>query len=179
VEVNTTGTSGAEMVINLVGTGLLQQSNFILSGSIITDDANHHAYFPPSPDPGSTAPIHGGGGEDYVFGGEGNDTLFGDGDIDVVRGGNGNDRVDGGQGNDALYGGAGNDTFVFSRGHDIVQDYESGKDHIEVASSTVHSFSQLGISGDASGSTVVVGSDSMFLADIAASHLHASDFVFK
>jgi len=32
VEVNTTGTSGAEMVINLVGTGLLQQSNLALIG---------------------------------------------------------------------------------------------------------------------------------------------------
>ena len=85
----------------------------------------------------------------------------------MVRGGDGNDRVDGGFGNDALYGGAGNDTFVFSHGNDIVQDFEPGKDHIEVTSTTVHDFSHLGISSNSSGSTVTVGDlGSMFLADV-------------
>lgn len=74
VEVNTSGTSGAEMVVNLVGNGSLTASNFIRSGGVTNDDANHHAYFPPTPDPNTANTIHGGGGEDYVFGGGGNDT---------------------------------------------------------------------------------------------------------
>ena len=176
VEVNTSGTSGAEMVIDLNGKGTLTENDFILSGGVTTDDAKHSVRL------GTTGPdtLSSGGGEDYVFGNAGYDKLAGNADSDVVRGGDGTDRVDGGAGDDALYGGAGNDTFVFSRGRDIVQDYESGKDHIEVTSASVHSFSQLGISGDASGSTVVVADlGSIFLADTAPSHLHASDFVFK
>ena len=176
VEVNITGNSGAEMVVNLAGNGTLTASNFILSGNVTNDDANHSVRL--GTDSANT--LSGGGGEDYVYGAGGDDNLSGGGDSDVVRGGDGNDRVDGGYGSDALYGGAGNDTFVFSHGRDIVQDFESGKDHIEVTSSVVHSFSQLSISGDASGSTVTVSDlGSMFLADISPSHLHASDFVFK
>ena len=180
IEVNTTGNSGAEMVVNLVGTGSLTASNFILSGNVTSDDANHNTLFPSNPEAVVANTYHGGGGEDYVYGGAGNDTLTGDGDIDVVRGGDGNDRVDGGYGNDALYGGAGNDTFVFSHGNDIVQDFEPGKDHIEVTSTAVHDFAHLGISSNSSGSTVTVGGlGSMFLADITPNELHASDFVFK
>ena len=49
IEVNTTGNSGAEMVVNLVGTGSLTASNFILSGNVTTDDANHNTFFPSNP----------------------------------------------------------------------------------------------------------------------------------
>jgi Ca2+-binding RTX toxin-like protein len=180
IEVNTSGNSGAEMVIDLVGTGTLTTNNFVLSGGVTTDDANHNTLFPPTPDPNTADTRNGGGGEDYVFGGGGNDTLSGGGDNDVVRGGAGDDRVDGGFGDDALYGGDGKDTFVFSHGSDIVQDFVPNEDHIEVTSPSVHLFTQLSISGNASGSTVVVSDlGSMFVADVAPDHLHAADFVFK
>ena len=49
-----------------------------------------------------------------------------------------------------------------------------------MTSPSVHLFSQLSISGDASGSTVVVSDlGSMFIADVAPDHLQAADFVFK
>ncbi|MEO1641006.1 MAG: calcium-binding protein [Pseudomonadota bacterium] len=100
-----------------------------------------------------------GGGADQVFGAAGDDTLFGragddrlEGDSgadnlrggagdDTLNGGNGQDRLEGGDGADTLSGGigddqlwgdAGADTFVFDSGHDLIGDFESGVDTIQL-----------------------------------------------
>jgi Ca2+-binding RTX toxin-like protein len=53
---------------------------------------------------------------------------------DVLYGGGGNDTLDGGAGDDILTGGAGSDTFVFTGefGHDILNDFDSATDAIEI-----------------------------------------------
>ena len=131
VEVNTSGSSGAEMVIDLNGNGTLTANDFILSGGVTSDNATHNVLL------GNNAAntFQGGGGFDYLYGGAGNDKLYGEGDSDMVRGGAGDDLVNGGAGDDGLYGGAGRDTFVTSSGHDIIQDFASGQDRIQVAGS--------------------------------------------
>ena len=143
VEVNTKGSSGAEMVIEVNGTAPLGTGQFKLGGGMTTDDAAHSVQLGTE----GANTLSGGGGEDYVYGAGGNDTLRGDGDSDVVRGGNGNDRVDGGAGDDALYGGEGADIFVASSGSDIIQDFQSGVDRIQTSAS----FDQLSISQQSDG----------------------------
>src|SRR5215218_2887484 len=196
VEVNTSGSSGAEMVIDLNGNGTLTANDFILSGGVTGDNATHNVLL------GTNAAntLHG-GGYDYLYGSAGNDKLYGEGDSDMVRGGDGDDLVDGGAGDDGLYGGAGRDTFVTSSGHDIVQDFESGQDRVQVAGGAATSFSQLSVTQEAGGALVETGGgatalraastaeaapaeaadghpDSVFLAGIDAHHLSAADFIF-
>ena len=64
VEVNTSGNSGAEMVIDLNGNGTLTASDFILSGGVTSDNATHNVLL------GNTGAntFHGGGGFDYLYG---------------------------------------------------------------------------------------------------------------
>lgn len=82
-----------------------------------------------------------------LFGTSGNDTLTGtssdeilnglDGD-DILRGNGGNDVLNGGLGRDIYYGGSGADTFVFDTSTakdtfaEIIWDFESGVDHIQI-----------------------------------------------
>ena len=79
---------------------------------------------------------------DQIYGYEGNDTLNGGTYNDDLYGGDGDDRLIGGYHNDNLYGGNGNDTFVFSSsswwtfrylGQDIIHDFVSSSDKIEVS----------------------------------------------
>src|SRR3954447_8689785 len=126
VEVNTSGSSGAEMVIDLNGNGTLTANDFILSGGVTGDNATHNVLL------GNNAAntLHGGGGFDYLYGSAGNDKL---------------------------YGGAGRDTFVTSSGHDIIQDFASGQDRIQVAGSAATSFAQLSVTQEAGGALVEIG----------------------
>ena len=141
------------MVIDLNGNGTLTANDFILSGGVTGDNATHNVLL------GNNAAntFHGGGGFDYLYGSAGNDKLYGEGDSDMVRGGDGDDLVDGGAGDDGLYGGAGRDTFVTSSGHDIVQDFASGQDRIQVAGSAATSFAQLSVTQQADGALVEIG----------------------
>ena len=141
------------MVIDLNGNGTLTANDFILSGGVTSDNATHNVLL------GNNAAntFHGGGGFDYLYGSAGNDKLYGEGDSDMVRGGDGDDLVNGGAGDDGLYGGAGRDTFVTSSGHDIIQDFESGQDRIQVASSAATSFAQLSVTQQADGTMVEIG----------------------
>src|SRR3954447_20815295 len=159
VEVNTSGSSGAEMVIDLNGNGTLTANDFILSGGVTSDNATHDVLIRPETENAPNT-FHGGGGFDYLYGAAGNDRLYGEGDSDMVRGGAGDDLVDGGAGDDGLYGGAGRDTFVASSGHDIIQDFASGQDRIQVASSAASSFAQLSVTQEAGGTLVEVGGSS-------------------
>ena len=82
--------------------------------------------------------LDGKGGNDTLDGGAGNDTLLGGAGTDTLIGGEGDDVLSGGAGNDFLVGGEGSDTFRFdtalnaSSNWDIVFDFESGVDTIEL-----------------------------------------------
>jgi hypothetical protein len=100
----------------------------------------------------------------YADLGEGNDQFYADGMAPVVvfggagddniRGGGGNDRINGGGGDDLLIGGNGNDLFIYYQriGHDIILDFASGRDRIELhgfsrANVTASAVSKQGVSG--------------------------------
>lgn len=137
VEVNTSGKSGAEMVVELNGKMTLKASDFRFDGNVNSDDATvnvkvgdggyEHTDEGLVPKGGGRNDnLNGGGGEDYLYGGAGNDKVKGGGDMDIVRGGvgddvlngdAGNDMLDGSLGNDKLYGGAFNFTDIL-RGAD-------------------------------------------------------------
>ncbi|TPG37695.1 glycosyl hydrolase family protein, partial [Roseomonas nepalensis] len=59
-------------------------------------------------------------------------TVTGSAGNDTIKGGAGDDWIIGGAGNDVLSGGAGRDTFVFDSwdGHDTINGFVSGEDHI-------------------------------------------------
>jgi Ca2+-binding RTX toxin-like protein len=78
--------------------------------------------------------LEGGGGNDKLNGLSGKDTLRGDGGNDRLKGGGGKDNLkggagddvlDGGLGNDKLIGGYGGDRFVFSKGKDVITDFNT------------------------------------------------------
>ncbi|MCC1494163.1 calcium-binding protein [Cognatishimia sp. F0-27] len=86
--------------------------------------------------------LEGGLGFDTLGGGLGNDTLRGANGFDLLMGGVGDDLLQGGAGYDTLMGGLGEDslrgglgadTFVFTGGADLVTDFQTGIDAIEIA----------------------------------------------
>ena len=88
--------------------------------------------------------LFGGGGSDMLLGGkhndliygeDGNDRLIGGKGSDKLNGGDGHDVLDGGKDSDVLIGGAGMDVFVFSKGVDIVRDFDVFDDMIDVSAS--------------------------------------------
>ena len=84
--------------------------------------------------------MFGGAGNDTGEGGGGNDQLRGGGGDDQLFGGNAADLLAGGSGADSLTGGAGADSFRFrqpSQPGDMIEDFESGVDHIWVAASLI------------------------------------------
>ncbi len=98
---------------------------------ILSGDANNNEF-------------NGGEGDDYLFGLGGNDTLFGGVGEDTLNGGDGDDVLSGGALSDKLTGGAGADTFVLAMiqgshgshglasGPDVIMDFKSGTDKIEL-----------------------------------------------
>ncbi len=78
--------------------------------------------------------IHGGEGDDSIFGEVGNDKIFGD---------DGDDTLSGGAGNDTLTGGDGADVFIYvsGGGNDVITDYASNEDIIQLESGSVSSYS--------------------------------------
>ncbi len=81
--------------------------------------------------------IYGGAKADYISGGGGKDKLLG---------GDGNDTLAGGAGNDTLTGGDGSNVFVYGsgEGNDVITDYTSGADKIQLTSGTISSASVKG-----------------------------------
>ena len=77
----------------------------------------------------------GGAGADTLSGGEGRDVVTGGDAADLLRGGDGNDSLSGGAGADRLTGGKGADVFVFAPkgGIDIITDFRTGADKIDVS----------------------------------------------
>jgi Ca2+-binding RTX toxin-like protein len=88
--------------------------------------------------------LGGGGGDDILIGGSGNDTLAASQGQDVLYGGAGDDILRPGDGADILYGGAGADTFVYrytptgvdtsdaEDGRDVIMDFETGTDTLDL-----------------------------------------------
>ena len=78
--------------------------------------------------------IYGGSNKNSIYGGEGYDYLVGGKVADILDGGADDDTLSGGDGNDTLTGGDGDDLFVYTAGKDVITDYTSGDDTIQLAS---------------------------------------------
>lgn len=110
------GRSGAAVTVNLttgIGSGGIAEGDR-LSGIENVQGSNHG---------------------DILIGNSAANRLEGVGGNDTLSGGKGDDTLVGGSGSDLLIGGAGADAFRFSRydnGSDIIQDFESGVDRIEI-----------------------------------------------
>jgi Ca2+-binding RTX toxin-like protein/3',5'-cyclic AMP phosphodiesterase CpdA len=89
--------------------------------------------------------LEGGDGDDVLEGGIGNDALDGGSGDDELKGGLGRDRLAGGEGDDILSGGIGRDVFVFgaNSGADIITDFRSGQDSIELQGLDFETFEQV------------------------------------
>lgn len=75
-----------------------------------------------------------------AIGGSGNDIIAGNALNNIIKGEGGDDVIYGGHGQDQLWGGSGSDIFVFSDVNDSlnsspdkIQDFESGKDKIDLS----------------------------------------------
>ena len=75
-----------------------------------------------------------------VYGDAGNDTIKVNNKYGVtINGGAGNDKLYGGKGNDTFIGGKGKDTFFYANGggKDIIKDYASGQDTLQITGGSV------------------------------------------
>lgn len=135
--------------------------------------------------------IYGGRGHDRLEGGDGNDLLRGEMGCDTLFGGVGNDRLDAGAGHDSLEGGAGDDiliggsgmdTFVFRTGFgvDRIDDYEIGRDVVQLELEGVTSFADIASAMMQNGRHlyITVGLDEITLRNVQADDLSADDFLF-
>ncbi len=115
--------NGGEGNDTLIGNG----GNDDLKGGKGNDDLNGS---------GGSDTLDGGKGNDTLTGGDGNDLLKGGNGTDTLVGSNGKDTLDGGKGDDILTGGSGKDIFVFRKneGSDTIEDFENGKDKIDLSS---------------------------------------------
>ena len=134
--------------------------------------------------------VDGNDGDDVVMGGAGDDVLSGGAGADKLVGGAGQDRIEGGRGDDHMWGGEWSadgeaDTFVFApgSGHDMIHDFEAGKDVIDLTAYGVDWDDvqgaiqdlgwavsiELGAIGGAEG-------DRVFLTNVSAEDLTAENF---
>jgi Ca2+-binding RTX toxin-like protein len=128
--------------------------------------------------------IVGGGGDDRVIGNGGNDKLVGRAGSDFLAGGKGNDKLNGGKGRDVMVGHAGDDVFKFTKGRDVVRDFDKrGDDRVDLRKAAgIDDFDDLldnhlsfnnghAIIDDLSGNTLT-------LRNVAEGSLDANDFLF-
>ena len=82
-----------------------------------------------------------------LLGGTGNDNIEGKAGNDYLKGNEGDDTLDGGKGNDTLFGGDGSDIFIYNsgEGNDLILDYTSGSDTLNINGGVIKSAS---LSGD-------------------------------
>ena len=144
--------------------------------------------------------LWGGTGNDRLFGGEGDDKLLSDQGRDHLHGGAGDDLILAGFGADVIFGGKGDDilwgdrdiegqgyvnaprkdrfNFDDESGHDIIKDYQAGKDVL-----VFHDAKEREdlIVKDSEGGAVITGALddwSVTLVGVEAGDLTESDFVF-
>lgn len=127
----------------------------------------------------------GGEGADLLYGGTGNDGLEGGAGDDYLDGGFGNGRLAGGLGDDVLRGGLGKDTFVFAAdsGADVIVDFHSGMDTIELRELDFATFAEVAAAMEDVEEGVVIhldgGRDNYILVEgISKAQLDADDFAF-
>lgn len=123
--------------------------------------------------------IYGGSGDDQVLGQAGSDKLYGDSGNDVLSGRRNDDTLEGGQGYDILSGGQGTDLFVFrtDSGHDRITDFDTNGETLQFQG-TGYNFSNVTVTGTATGSSVQVGAVLIDLDGVAAASIDATDFDF-
>ncbi len=121
--------------------------------------------------------LNGGAGNDTLNGGEGADRLNGGLGDDRLVGGNGNDTLSGGEGNNVLAGGEGRDTFDFTAssgaGRDVVSDFETGVDRINLQGQSIVSFNE----NDRGTTLVLDNGREIFFRGVEASDFQGTDFV--
>ena len=141
-------------------------------------------------------------GDDLIFGGAGADNLFGRADNDFLDGGAGDDRLTGNQGDDALIGGDGRDVMVGSggddsltggqgadvfvflneRGMDVITDFETGADRINLAKRSFGArelqFSDLELIQDGDDAIVKDRGLEIRLVGVNIADLGEGDFIF-
>ncbi|KUF10436.1 calcium-binding protein [Pseudoponticoccus marisrubri] len=123
--------------------------------------------------------VNGGDGADTLEGGDGDDMLVGGKDGDVVDAGAGADTLEGGLGNDTMTGGSGADLFVIvpGAGQDLITDFQSGTDQIDVTRLGISSLSEMTITDDGTDTVVDFGGgNTLKLANTLAADLDAADF---
>ena len=126
--------------------------------------------------------LDGGAGADRVIGDRDDDTVLGGLGDDVVKGGLGDDFISGGEGSDILWGDGGADVFHFSAndGVDIVKDFASGEDRIDLQSFGFVSFDQVleSVSDNSLGVRLDLGDgDIVLLRGVSIQDLSSDDFL--
>ncbi|MCF2872253.1 hypothetical protein L0664_14350 [Octadecabacter sp. G9-8] len=123
--------------------------------------------------------VDGGSGNDVLDGGQNNDSLNGGDGRDVVFGGRGDDFIRGGHDDDVLTGDEGDDTFGFGNdgSTDVVTDFTSGKDVIELIAFGSLEFDDLFLSQDDSAAVISAGDAVIRLENVDAEDLDADDFI--
>lgn len=102
-------------------------------------------------------------GDDHLQGGTGNDEINGGSGGDQLLGGTGDDVIYDGYGRDVMRGGVGPDVFVLSpdRQRDVISDFESGVDMIDLSRIDVSSADNIAIIEVGSGYGVVYDGDTL------------------
>ncbi len=130
--------------------------------------------------------LAGNSGSDRLHGEDGNDVIFGDSGVDHLYGGGGDDHLQGGGGSDRLFGGLGSDIFYAfaDSSRDEIRDFQNGTDKIDLSGMGL-GFSNLAISGDGMGNTLVRTADGLVQLSIRAGNfglnpelIDATDFIF-
>jgi Ca2+-binding RTX toxin-like protein len=119
----------------------------------------------------------------FGVGNELDNVLTGNASANYLLGGAGADTLNGKGGNDVLFGEGGADIFVFDvgTGGDVIGDFQSGLDRIDLRAFGFTSFAQLAanfsqVGGD--GAINLGGGDFIVLHSVTMSALTASDFIF-
>ncbi len=122
------------------------------------------------------------GGVVGVYGTEFADTIKGNAQADRLWGNGGNDTLTGRGGDDHLTGGTGNDAFVFSLGdgHDIIADFVSGQDKVDLTVGLNLAGLQNLVAAQANFSTFTFSDgSSVYFAGLTLSQLNLqNDFIF-
>lgn len=120
--------------------------------------------------------MRGAQGDDRLFGRDGVDDLQGGAGRDLLNGGKGGDTLAGNDGNDRLVGDAGSDVFSFDDrdGHDIIADFQNGRDRIAIEG--LRRFEALEMTRDGDGVHVTYGETEIVLQDTLLRAIDATDF---
>ena len=121
--------------------------------------------------------LKGGKDNDQLLGGDGNDRLLGGAGDDLLDGGNGDDLLNGQSGTNQLVGNDGADIFVLNAGDglDTIQDFEDGRDRLELGRGL--SFGSLAFSQTGNALEIASGTDILAsLQGISLDQITAEDF---